>query len=182
MAWNSVDGLGGPLILAACSSQLAHLLDWLVYYNLSAGTAGALCVCSLIAQQVWSWSHSGRGFREQQEGPSLDAQTLFKPLLCHLRSFLWPKQVTWPDLRSVGGTLRLQHKGSWIQGEGRTYGHPLCSLLWHKTDCTLYPVQEGWPWTYWDSCFQEFKKKNQSYIGRPEVLKTGNLKLAIDKE
>ena len=95
----------------------------------SAGTAGAsVCAASYppaSLKLITRW----QGFREQQERASPDAQTLFKPLLCHLRSLPFGQSKSRGQAWSQwGGHSELQHKGSWIQGEGERMAI-LCSLL-----------------------------------------------------
>ena len=81
---------------------------------------------------------------------------------------LWPKQVTWPSLESVGGTLRATAQRIMDTRRGRTYGHPLQSTV-AQNRLYFVPCTRRMALNLLGlSVFQELKKKkNQSYIGRP---------------
>ena len=171
-----------------CYSQLAHLLDWLVHDGLNWDSWG-LCVCSLLSPSKYEVDHTVAGFqRAARKGKPRCTDIIQASASVTFAHFLLAKASHMAELGvSGGGHSELQHKDCGYKERENLWPS---FVLYCSAKQTLYPVlctlyKEGGLEPTGTQCFsgiQLKKKKKLELCWKARRVKTGNLKLAIDKE
>ena len=167
------------LVSAGTSAGLAGL------WRPQLGQLGPVCVQPLIPQQVWSWPHGGRVSESSKKGQSSMDRHHSSLCFCHLRSLPLGQSKSrgrawsqWGDTQSYS----TQDHG-YKERENLWPLFAVCCSANQTVLCTLYKEDGLEPTGTQSFSGIQFKKKKSELCWKAwKVLKTGNLKLAIDKE